>query len=102
MIKARDNFGFQICARCGKIGEKMTKDHFIPKSCKMNVNGDGNLVEICETCNKEKGCMIVKPEWYQFLSKEQQNKLLRYMRYARSYILTHTEDEEILEFVKQL
>ena len=101
MYFAKDAIGIPICARCGKYG-KLTKDHFIPKRCCMNVNEEGNYVAICESCNREKGCCIVLPSWYRFLNEEQKHKLTCYMRYARSFIMLNTEDAEILEFVNYL
>ena len=102
MFYAKDYFGNVICARCGMQNAVLTKDHFIPRSCRMRVNEEGNYVAICEECNKEKGCNIVLPTWYVWLEEEQQNKLLRYMKYARSFILTSCDDEEILELVRSL
>lgn len=102
MLVATNEAGYTICARCGKIGERLTKDHFVPKSCRMNVNEEGNYVGLCESCNKEKGCRVVKPDWYVFLSEVKRKKLLRYMRYARSYILANVEDEEVVDFVRKL
>ena len=102
MFYAKNIYGNKICARCGNMSDMLTKDHFIPKSCRLPVNEEGNLVAICENCNKEKGCSIVLPSWYEMLSADQQNKLLRYMRYARSYILDVCEDEEILQVVRDL
>ena len=87
MFIARNIYGEKICARCGAGYIPLTKDHFIPKSCKMNVNEEGNLVGICKQCNQEKANKVVLPEWYVFLKDEQREKLLRYMRYARSYVL---------------
>lgn len=102
MFYAKDYFGNVICARCGMRNVVLTKDHFIPKFCRMRVNEEGNYVAICEKCNKEKGCNIVLPTWYTWLEEEKQNKLLRYMKYARSFILTSCDDEEILELVRSL
>lgn len=102
MFYAKDSLGNKICARCGVAGVKLTKDHFIPRACKMPVDGEGNFVAVCEACNKEKDCRIVLPSWYERLAKEHQTKLCRYMRYARSYILSVCEDESIIELVKNL
>ena len=102
MFVARNIFGNKICARCGKGNVSLTKDHFIPKSCGMNVNGEGNYVAICRNCNQEKANKVVLPEWYEFLQAEQKEKLLRYMRYARSYVVKYVEDEEILKVVERL
>lgn len=77
MFIARNENG-NICARCGRQNVKLSKDHFIPKSCKMNVNEEGNY---------EKANKVVMPDWYVFLAEEQKEKLLRYMKYARSYVL---------------
>ena len=101
MFVARDGGGNEVCARCGK-QDKLTIDHFIPKSCKMTVNENGNYVKICRDCNQDKSNEIVLPSWYTYLDKEQQQRLCRYMRYARSYILDNTENKEIIEFVKSL
>ena len=101
MFVVKDVMGYERCARCGKC-EKLTIDHFIPKSCKMTVNENGNYVKICEACNHEKANKIVLPSWYTYLDENQQKKLHRYMRYARSFILAHTDDEEIIEYVKKL
>lgn len=100
MFVVKNAKGETICARCGRIG-KITKDHFIPKSCGMTVSEEGNYVGICENCNQEKGNKIVLPTWYRFLSKEQQEKLVRYMRYARSYILQKCDDEEIIKWFEE-
>lgn len=102
MFYARDCFGNVICARCGARNVVLTKDHFIPKSCRMLVNEEGNYVAICEACNKEKADKVVLPNWYEYLAEEQQTKLLRYMKYARSFILASCEDEEILKLVQEL
>lgn len=53
MIIARDSSGKARCARCGRY-VKLTKDHFIPKCSRMNVDKPGNLVGICEKCNRKK------------------------------------------------
>ena len=101
MFIARDENG-KICARCGMMNEKLTKDHFIPKSCKMNVNEEGNYVAICKKCNEEKANKVVMPDWYLFLADEQKEKLLRYMKYARSYVLENIDDEELAEQIRRL
>ena len=41
MFFVKNEKGEYICARCG-CGGKITKDHFIPKSCGMTVNEEGN------------------------------------------------------------
>ena len=99
---ARDELGVEICARCGRRGLRLTKDHFIPRACGMNVDEAGNIVGLCERCNKDKGCMIVTPNWYRFLKEEQKKPLLRYMRYAKSWILANTDEEEVVQMVKKL
>ncbi len=101
MFVAKDVMGFERCAKCGTY-DKLTIDHFIPKSCKMTVNEEGNYVKICRECNQEKANQIVLPSWYTYLDENQQNKLCRYMRYARGYILEHTDDEKIIKYVKRL
>ncbi len=101
MFIVYDGAGEEVCARCGEHG-KLTIDHFIPKSCKMTVNENGNYVKICEACNHKKANKIVLPSWYIYLDENQRTKLHRYMRYARSFILEHTDDEEIIEYVKKL
>ena len=101
MFFAKDPSGIKICARCGKY-DKLTIDHFIPQSCRMTVNESGNYVAICQACNRKKANSIVLPSWYTFLTQEQQSKLTRYMRYARSFVISHTDDEEIIEFVRSL
>ena len=101
MIIARDSSGKALCARCGRY-VKLTKDHFIPKCSRMNVDKPGNLVGICEKCNREKGNRIVLPEWYLYLKCEQRSSLYRYMRYSRSYILEQCEDEAVREVVEKL
>lgn len=101
MFVIKDVMGYERCAKCGK-QEKLTVDHFIPKSCKMTVNENGNYVKICRECNQEKDNRIVLPSWYAYLNDEQKEKLCRYMRYARGYILEHTDDEEIVKYVKGL
>lgn len=103
MFYAKDVLGnIIICARCGATKEVLTKDHFVPRSCRMRVNEEGNYVAVCEECNKEKANRIVPPNWYEYLGEEQKNKLFRYMKYARSFILTSCEDKEILELVRNL
>ena len=102
MFIARNIYGEKICARCGVENVPLTKDHFIPKSCGLNVNEDGNLVAICRECNQEKADKVVMPEWYVFLKDEQREKLLRYMRYARSYMVTKIKDEDILKRINAL
>lgn len=101
MFYAKDQTGDTRCARCGKYDD-LTKDHFIPKSCRMTVNEEGNYVGLCVTCNREKADTVVLPSWYRFLDNEQQNKLNRYMRYARSWILEHSTDKEVLHYIKTL
>ena len=57
MFVARNHDGNEICARCGK-NEKLTIDHFIPKSSKMTINENGSYVKICKGCNQEKSNQI--------------------------------------------
>ena len=102
MFIARNEHGSKICARCGRMNAVFTKDHFIPKSCKMNVNEEGNYVALCKACNEEKANKVVMPEWYLFLQPEQKEKLLRYMRYARSYVLENLEDNELADEIRKL
>ena len=101
MFIAKDKLGNEICAHCGQMS-KLTRDHFIPKSCRMNVNHDGNYVGVCEKCNREKADSIVLPSWYQYLNETQMNALRRYMKYARSYIISHCIDSNILEYIYKL
>ena len=68
----------------------------------MNVNEEGNYVAICKECNYEKANKVVMPDWYMFLTDEQKEKLVRYMKYARSYVLANIEDEELIEKIKRL
>lgn len=98
---AKDEHGYSICARCGK-RDTLTKDHFIPKSCRMTVNEEGNYVGLCVLCNREKADKFVLPSWYIFLSTEQQNALNRYVRYCRSWINSRCVDPEILVYVNEL
>jgi hypothetical protein len=100
-LKAHDRSKKEICARCGK-ALALTIDHFIPRCCAMSVNDDTNYVGLCTRCNREKGSRIVLPSWYIYLEKEQQDKLNRIMKYARSYVIGHTDDAEVLEYVLQL
>lgn len=102
MFFAKNEIGEKICARCGSLDAPLTKDHYIPKVSKMNVDEEGNLVGLCKKCNREKGNQIVRPDWYTFLKSEQKNRLWRYVRYTRSYILQHTEDMEFVNMVKSL
>ena len=101
MFIVYDKFGNHLCARCGKECE-LTIDHFIPKSCRMAVNNDSNYVGLCVECNREKADRIVLPSWYRFLDPDRQAKLERIMRYARSYIIQHTEEQEIIDYVEEL
>ncbi len=101
MLKAHDKYKHEICARCGKV-RPLTIDHFIPKCCGMPVNDNTNYVGLCEECNREKAATIVLPSWYLYLKKDQQDKLNRIMRYARSYVIGHTDDADVLEYVLQL
>ena len=101
MFIVSDKSGNHLCARCGRKSE-LTIDHFIPKSCRMTVNNDSNYVGLCVECNREKADRIVLPSWYRFLDPDQQTKLDRMMRYSRSYILKHTEEQEIIEYVEKL
>lgn len=101
MFIAKNQFGDDICAHCGQMSV-ITKDHFIPKSCRMNVNHDGNYVGVCENCNREKADRIVLPSWYQYLNETQMNALRRYMKYARSYIISQCNDSDILEYIHKL
>ncbi len=101
MFVVHDNYNNTVCAHCGRKC-KITTDHFIPRSCGMNVNGESNYVGLCEECNREKADKIVLPSWYSFLSTDQQLRLNRIMRYSRSYILGHTDDAEIIEYVSNL
>ena len=68
----------------------------------MNVNEEWNYVAICKECNYEKANKVVMPDWYMFLTDEQKEKLVRYMKYARSYVLANIEDEELIEKIKRL
>ena len=102
MFVARDQFGKTICARCGCVCEMLTKDHFVPLACKLDVNGEGNLVGLCRQCNLEKGCRVVLPQWYTYLRKEQQDRLWRYLRYARGFLELLCEDKETLEMIRKL
>lgn len=68
----------------------------------MNVNEEGNYVAICKECNYEKANKVVMPDWYMFLTDEQKEKLVRYMKYARSYVLANIEDEELAEEIRKL
>ncbi|MBR4344482.1 MAG: HNH endonuclease [Lachnospiraceae bacterium] len=101
MFVAYDNYNNSCCAHCGKRCA-ITTDHFIPKSCRMSVNNELNYVGLCEECNKEKADKIVLPCWYKYLNSKQQLNLNRMMRYARSFILNHTDDAEIIEYVSKL
>ncbi len=102
MYVAKDKDGNEICARCGRKSLFLTKDHFIPKCCRMSVNEEGNYVAICTECNKNKADTIVLPSWYGYLNDVQRKNMDRYMRYARSWIRRHTEDREMLEYVERL
>ncbi len=101
MFIVKNACGEKICARCGRVSV-LTKDHFIPKSCRMMINEEGNYAGICGDCNKTKADSIVLPDWYLYLSKAQKEGLNRYMKYARSWILGHCTDKDILDHVKQL
>lgn len=101
MFFVKNEKGEYICARCG-CGGKITKNHFIPKSCGMTVNEEGNYVGICEKCNREKGDDIVLPSWYSFLPRGQQEELRRYLRYARSYVLQKCKDEEVEKYLREM
>lgn len=101
MYEARDAFGGKICARCGKKA-KLTKDHFIPQSCGMQVNGEGNLVGLCVVCNGEKADKVVLPSWYVYLNERQKENLNRYMRYCRSWIKSYCTDDRILEYIEKI
>lgn len=94
-------FGEGQCARCGRYC-KLTIDHFIPKSCRMTVNEQGNYVGLCEGCNKEKADKIVTPDWYIYLDEKRKLLLERYMRYAGSWIVGHTDDPEVLEYLEKI
>lgn len=102
MFIARDSSGNVICARCGHRCEHLTRDHFVPMACKMNVNEEGKLVGLCRECNQEKGCLIVSPQWYIYLSEEQQKMLWRYLRYARRLLGDLCRDPELWEKIKAL
>lgn len=101
MFIAKNNFGDKICARCGRI-IKLTKDHFIPKSCRMTVNENGNYVGLCEECNREKADKFVIPSWYTYLTEDQKESLNRYMRYSRSWIRSNCNDHDILSYMEKL
>lgn len=101
MLIARDRNGFKICARCGRATD-LTKDHFIPKSCRMDVNNNGNYVGICVECNREKAARVVQPSWYIYLSEEQKSVLKVYMRYCRSWIRNNCTDNEVLKYIEGL
>lgn len=101
MLTAKNKSGKVICARCGK-EEMLTIDHFIPKCCKMLVNGNSNLVGLCRACNAKKANTIVLPSWYKYLSKEKQAVLIRYMRYCYGWIKNNTDDPEVLRFIETL
>lgn len=38
MFYAKDILGNKVCARCGVGNKALTKDHFIPKSCRLWVD----------------------------------------------------------------
>ena len=101
MFIAKDEFGRVICAHCGNCCG-LTVDHFIPKSCGMSVNENGNYVGLCWKCNNEKADRVVLPAWNKYLKDEQKERLDRIMRYSRSWIITHTDDPEVVEYVLNL
>lgn len=101
MIIARDRFGEPVCARCGK-HEILTRDHFMPKSFRMDLNRECNYVGLCRDCNREKADSIVMPDWYIYLSENQRKMISRYMRYCRSVIRERCEDPVILEYIETL
>lgn len=102
MFVARNGCGEKICARCGAVNVLLTKDHFIPKSCRMTVNEEGNYVALCRECNQAKANKVVTPDWYLFLKNEQKEKLWRYMRYARSFVEENMEKDEFLKVAERL
>ena len=63
-------FGTSECAKCGRFFDLII-DHFISKSCKMNINETGNYVGICECCNKMNADRIVIPDWYFYLEPKE-------------------------------
>ncbi len=101
MFVVRNSYGKEICARCGKVSF-LSKDHFIPKSCRMMVNEEGNYVRLCRECNKLKADHIVLPDWYLFLGEVQKERLNRYMKYARSWIRSNCTDKDILDYIELL
>ena len=60
------------CAHCGKkLGYSgVTIDHAIPIS-KAGTNDDINIIPLCEKCNKEKGNLIIPPEYYYFYLRKE-------------------------------
>ena len=52
-----------MCYYCGKpmSQNSVTRDHLQPRS-KGGRNTKGNIVEACQNCNVEKGCLSL-PEW---------------------------------------
>jgi len=101
MFIAKDKYRITICARCGSRCTP-TKDHYIPKSCRMTVNENGNYVGLCVACNREKASRIVLPDWYRYLGEKEKSALLRYFRYASIYIKDNCDDVEVLEFLEML
>ena len=101
MITARDKWGEPVCARCGAHGP-LTKDHFMPRSLRMDLDRDCNYVGLCLDCNRAKKDAIVLPTWYSYLSDEQRMQLNRYMRYCRSSIREKCTTPEILAYIEKL
>ena len=69
------------CAHCGKLvyfGYGATIDHFVPLS-KGGTNRSINLTLLCDSCNKEKGDLILPPETYiKYLNEDALEKLCDY------------------------
>ncbi len=98
----KDKFNNTYCARCYKLCDKLTVDHFIPRKSRLNIDRNGNMVGLCVECNREKADRIVLPSWYTYLPKENQDMLMRYFRYASLYIRENCTDEEVLKVLEDV
>lgn len=103
MLIARNKLGKKCCAKCGKEMNDFIKDRFLPTSCSHSVPTAINYIGVCSDCHKlrlkEK---VIAPSWYNHLSKEQKDNLLRQMKYNRSYILMENPNESVMKELERI
>lgn len=94
---SKSYFGYRCCY-CGKEITRFTQDHYIPLS-KNGPYTKGNILPCCKSCNSSKHDSEFK-EWYSrqpFYSKEQENKILNYIKSMTIPSQAETKESEGVE-----